>query len=175
MKYDAMAMELDSVLEAARALALAARTAPKARGVDEIKVITLTGDEKEELAAEMQKIGEATGVDFFPRDAKCVKASLAVVIIGVRNKPRGVPQCGLCGHPDCAANIKANGVCALCTVDLGIAVGSAVSIATDRRIDTRVMFTIGKAAVSLGLLKDTQQAFGLPLSISGKSPFFDRG
>ncbi len=175
MKYDALTMEQEAILDTAKAIAVAARTAPKARGVDELKVLVLTGDEKEILAKEMARIGEETGVQFFIRDATCMRAAQAVVLLGVRNKTRGVPSCGYCGYANCAENAKAKGICSLCVVDLGIAVGSAVSMAADRRVDTRVMFTAGKAAISLGLLDGVQQAYGLPLSVSGKSPFFDRG
>jgi uncharacterized ferredoxin-like protein len=59
-------------------------------------------------------------------------------------------------------------------VDVGIALGSAVSVAADHRVDTRIMFTIGKAALTLGFLDGVYQAYGLPLSATGKSPFFDR-
>jgi uncharacterized ferredoxin-like protein len=60
--------------------------------------------------------------------------------------------------------------------DLGIAVGSAVSVAADHRIDNRVMFSVGRAALKLGLLPDdVVNCYGIPLSISSKSIFFDRG
>jgi len=36
------------------------------------------------------------------------------------------------------------------------------------------MFTIGKAAASLGLLGEYRLIMGIPLSVSGKSPYFDR-
>jgi len=36
------------------------------------------------------------------------------------------------------------------------------------------MFTIGKAAASLGLMGEHELVMGIPLSVSGKSPFFDR-
>jgi uncharacterized ferredoxin-like protein len=36
------------------------------------------------------------------------------------------------------------------------------------------MFTIGQAAVSLGLLGDYKLIMGIPLTVAGKSPFFDR-
>jgi uncharacterized ferredoxin-like protein len=36
------------------------------------------------------------------------------------------------------------------------------------------MFTIGKAAASLGLPAGCGMVMGVPLSVSGKSPFFDR-
>ena len=47
-------------------------------------------------------------------------------------------------------------------------------IPADLRIDNRIMFTAGKAAASLGLLGDKKLIFGIPLSVSGKSPYFDR-
>ncbi|OHE67261.1 MAG: ferredoxin [Treponema sp. GWB1_62_6] len=153
---------------------MAARTAPKARGMDELIVTVVDGDDLERLADEMQRIGEARDVAFFTRDAKNIRTARMIVLIGVRNKTRGVPVCGNCGFANCAENAKASGVCALCVVDLGIAVGSAVSVAADRRVDTRVMFSAGKAAIALGFLEGAHTAYGLPLSVSGKNPFFDR-
>ena len=58
---------------------------------------------------------------------------------------------------------------------IGIAIGSAAAAAADARVDSRVMFSVGRAAKSLGLLGEKASlVLGLPLSISGKSPFFDR-
>jgi uncharacterized ferredoxin-like protein len=38
------------------------------------------------------------------------------------------------------------------------------------------MFSIGKAALNIGIFEEEVKiAYGIPLSISGKSPFFDRG
>jgi uncharacterized ferredoxin-like protein len=71
--------------------------------------------------------------------------------------------------------MQAGGVCAFNSGDLGIAIGSAVSRAADLRIDNRVLYSAGKAAVELELLgEDIVLAYGLPLSITGKNPFFDR-
>ena len=76
---------------------------------------------------------------------------------------------------DCVANRKAGANCALKITDLGIAVGSAVSVAADHRFDNRVMFSVGKAAIALKYLpEDVRVAYGIPLSASGKSKFFDR-
>ena len=48
-------------------------------------------------------------------------------------------------------------------------------MAADRRVDTRIMYTAGCAALALGLLgADVKIAYAIPLSISGKNPFFDR-
>jgi uncharacterized ferredoxin-like protein len=53
--------------------------------------------------------------------------------------------------------------------------GSAVSVAANHRIDNRIMFSVGKAAMELGYLpKEVRVAFGIPLSTSGKSVFYDR-
>ena len=59
-------------------------------------------------------------------------------------------------------------------MDLGIALGSAVKTAADLNIDNRMMYTIGSAAKALGLL-DADVIIGIPLSVSGKNIFFDRG
>ena len=72
--------------------------------------------------------------------------------------------------------LAAGGTCSFNAGDLGIAVGSAVSRAADLRIDNRIMYSAGKAALELGFLgSEVAIAYGIPLSVSGKSPFFDRG
>ena len=54
--------------------------------------------------------------------------------------------------------------------------GSAVSRAQAYGVDTRIMFSAGTAAAHLGLLGEgVQQVLAIPVSISSKSPFFDRG
>ena len=64
--------------------------------------------------------------------------------------------------------------CALNTVDVGIAVGSACAMAADLRVDTRVMFSAGLAAQRLDWLKGCKTVFAIPVSASSKNPFFDR-
>ncbi|MDD3489690.1 MAG: ferredoxin domain-containing protein, partial [Paludibacter sp.] len=64
--------------------------------------------------------------------------------------------------------------CAVNTVDVGIAIGSACSVAADHRVDSRVMFSVGRAAIELGLLPDCTSVYGIPVSSSSKNPFFDR-
>ena len=64
--------------------------------------------------------------------------------------------------------------CALNTVDVGIAVGSACAMAADMRVDTRVMFSAGLAAQRMNWLKDCKAVFAIPVSASSKNPFFDR-
>jgi uncharacterized ferredoxin-like protein len=165
------------VLDVAAKMVAAARTAPKARGVDNLSLAVATGDVLAMLAKRMRELasGGKAGA-FFNRDADNVDASLAVVLLGTRIAQQGVEHCGLCGFIDCADNRRHPGhPCVFNTGDLGIAVGSAVSVAMDERIDNRVMFSIGVAAKDLGLLgTDVAVIYGIPLSIGPKSPFFDR-
>jgi uncharacterized ferredoxin-like protein len=126
----------------------------------------------------MRKIGEAMNPDngkHFIRDAENVDTAQAVVLIGAKYMTRGLgDMCGLCGFTDCAACAEAGAACVFTAMDLGIALGSAVSLLADKRIDNRIMFTVGKAAASLGLLGEYKMIIGIPLSVSGKTPFFDR-
>jgi len=54
-----------------------------------------------------------------------------------------------------------------------IALGSAAKTAGLLNIDNRIMYTIGAAARKLKLL-DADVVIGFPLSVTGKSPYFDR-
>jgi len=175
MKIDGKDMEQAGLQEAARAICVAARTAPKGRGVDNLVTMVLTGEEKERIAREMQRIGEEGGPAFFRRDAENLRAAGALVLLGPRLKTRGLDYCGYCGYKDCEENRRNNGICAFNTGDLGIAIGSAVSAAADRRVDCRVFFSAGKAALNLKTLgEEVRIAYGIPLSVGGKNPFFDR-
>ena len=83
--------------------------------------------------------------------------------------------CQFCGFENCKACLDAGGKCAYTAMDLGIAIGAAVSVAADARVDNRVMFSAGRAAMEMKLLGEKVcQMVGIPLSVSGKSPFFDR-
>jgi uncharacterized ferredoxin-like protein len=166
-----------AVLNLAYGVCAALRTAPKACGIDHMETAILTGDDKDRLTAEMRRIGESFGKrgGFFIRDAGNVDASVAVVIAGAKYEPRDLGKlCNLCGFDDCGACSEAGATCIFTPLDLGIALGSAVAMVADNRVDNRIMFTIGKAAASLGLLGEHKLIMGIPLSVSGKSPFFDR-
>jgi uncharacterized ferredoxin-like protein len=167
--------EEQAVLNLAYAICAAARTAPKACGVDYMDTTVLTGEDKKKVACEMRRLGETMPAPFFIRDADNVDISDAIVLIGIKYKPRGLDNtCGICGFTDCNACAAAGATCVFTGVDLGIAIGSAVAMAADARVDNRIMFTVGKAAVSLGLMGEYKLIMGIPLSVSGKSPFFDR-
>jgi len=169
--------EKNGLQQVAELMLVAARTAPKARGVDNIVTAILAdAADKKALTDEMRRIAQTeTGVAFFERDAGNVDSAPVVVLIGTKVQPLGLSYCGFCGFANCAANLEAGGRCAFNAHDLGLAVGSAVGVAADHRVDNRVMFSVGRAALNLKLMgEETKIIFGIPLSVKGKSPFFDR-
>ena len=157
-------------------MAAAALTAPKASGRDPIRTAIVTGEDKDKLRDKMRAMGEATGQLLYTRDAGNVDESIAVVLIGCTGRYFGMDKCGMCGFESCRDCRAAGARCVFTVTDLGIAVGSAVSVAADHRIDNRVMFSVGRAALKLGYLPDdVVNCYGIPLAISSKSIFFDRG
>jgi len=177
MFIDSKKAEESAILNLAYSVCAAARTAPKACGIDHLETAILTGEDKDRVAAEMRKIAEGVGENgrHFRRDADNVDASGAVVLVGAKYESRGLGEmCKLCGYENCGICEGAGAVCVFTPIDLGIALGSAVSLVADNRIDNRIMFTIGQAAARLGLLGEYKLIMGIPLSASGKSVFYDR-
>ncbi len=160
------------VLQAVRQMMTAARTAPKGKGIDIIEVAMVTDEDINRLSEKMVSISEETGLKFFLRDAENILQAEALLIIGTRQQVQGL-NCGHCGFPTCERKPLAV-PCALNTVDVGIAVGSACATAADLRLDTRVMFSAGLAAQQLGMLGDCSCVMAIPVSASSKNPFFDR-
>lgn len=162
-----------SVLAAAHQIMLAARTAPKGKGIDIIEIGVATDKDILRLSEEMLRIAEQTGLKFFLRDAENIKSAEAIVLLGTRQQVQGL-NCGHCGFATCAEKPEAV-PCAINSVDLGIAIGSACAMAADLRVDTRVMFSAGLAAQHLHYLgTESRCVMAIPLSSSSKNPFFDR-
>ena len=147
---DSKNAEKDAILTAAKLMVASARTAPKGRGEDKIKTMILVEEDKDKIASVMDELGST-------RNAKNVRDSDAVVLIGVDF-----------GDP---LDKWINYQCKL--IDLGIAIGSAVTIASQMNIDNRIMATIGRAAAKMGIMK-ADEIQGIPLSTKGKNIFFDR-
>jgi uncharacterized ferredoxin-like protein len=177
MLINSKTAEESAILNLAYSVCAAARTAPKACGIDHLETAVLTGEDKDRLTAEMRRLGESHGEAglHFLRDADNVDVSGAVVLVGAKYEVRDLGEvCKLCGFHNCAACGKAGATCVFTAMDLGIALGSAVSLVADNRVDNRLMFTMGQAAASLGLLGEYKMIIGIPLSTSGKSVFYDR-
>ncbi|WNY26302.1 ferredoxin domain-containing protein [Methanolapillus ohkumae] len=181
MKVD---VEKEAVLQMAKEMLVAARTAPKGKGIDSLVTYILDDNEKEILATDMEKLAEKNGA-FFIRDAGNIRNSDVVTLIGLKNsKPLGL-NCGACGT-NCAGfaekkNEKSKNppasfdgpICAVKSVDLGIALGSAVSRAKDMCLDSRILYSAGATACITKMI-DAEYAFAVPLSVSGKNIYFDR-
>ena len=176
MIYTSEESERAAILQVARGMLAAARTAPKACGIDNIETLILDGAEKDKLADVMRKIGEEEDFPTFIRDAGNVDNSSCVALLAVRNSPIGLKSCGLCGFGNCAGATKAGASCNFNVTDLGIATGSAAAMAADNRIDNRIMWTAGTAAIRMGLFSEkVRVCYGIPLSARGKSVYYDRG
>lgn len=165
-------MRHEHVIECAKQMMTAARTAPKAKGVDIIEVMMITDDDIVALSNALHQIGENLGRGGLMRDAGNLLEADAVVLIASREEAMCL-NCGYCGFPSCGER-PAGVPCAMNTIDVGIAVGSAVATAADLRLDTRVMYSAGYAALKLGWMPGCNYIIGIPVSASSKNPFFDR-
>ena len=152
MIIDSTQAESEAVLQVAQLMMAAARTAPKAGGRDSITTVILSGKEKNQLADELEKIGRKKGPEFFIRDANNLRQAEIVVLIG--------------------AIIDDEEGRSLKLIDLGIAIGSAVKVASTLNIDNRIMYSVGVAAEEMRIIEGT--IVGIPLSVKGKNIFFDR-
>ena len=202
MIYNERTQRHEQVVASARQMLTAARTAPKARGVDIIEAILVEGDDLKLLAERMVEIGNNRNRPSFIRDAGNVLQAECIVAIGTRYQSLGL-NCGHCGFATCAEreNSQLSTLnsqlfevpCSLNSIDVGIAVGSACATAADLRLDTRVMYSIGVAVEQLGWMgstsysppvlggvpereggSDVKLVMGIAVSASSKNPFFDR-
>ena len=181
-----MTTESHAVKSVAGLMALSARTAPKAVGLDSIKIEVLTGTGQDKLANQMIKTAKELKIDFFRINGEQVKVSDATLLIGVEGHTPLGANCGGCGYATCAEMVKAVKAtkknnkalypgpnCVLKITDLGIAVGSAVKTAGIHNVDNRIMFSAGVVALKMGMLSGCSVAYGIPLKASGKNIFWD--
>ncbi|HUK50664.1 MAG TPA: DUF2148 domain-containing protein [Terriglobales bacterium] len=177
------ASEDEGLLQAAKMMLVSARTAPKSGGIDDVLTAIVLGKEKESLADEMDNIADQRQIAGFKRDAKNLRDSAAAVIIGVRGTKSYGLNCGACGYSTCAQFDEAEkrkGLdftgpnCVFKSLDLGIAIASAVKTASALDVDNRIMYRVGTAATRLNLLPEATVIMGIPISAKGKNIYFDR-
>ncbi len=169
----------DAIKLSAYLMSISARTAPKAKGEDDLEIIYVDGDDKDKIAEKMIKLAEDRGKGW-RRDGESIKKAEGILIIGVKGgKPLGL-NCGACGfNCDEIKKIKRSEGdfrgpnCIFKILDLGIALGSAVKLASIISVDNRIIYRIGVVARMLGIT-DADVAIGIPLASLGKNPFFDR-
>lgn len=162
----------ERALAVARSMITAARTAPKARGNDMLECVIIDGDDIVALSEAMKQLHADTGRPVYERDSANILKADCIVLIGIRLGVMGL-NCGHCGFATCGQK-TVQAPCAMNITDVGIAIGSACAQAADHRVDTRVMFSAGMGAMKLDIMPGCRQVFALPVSISSKSPFFDR-
>ena len=132
---------------------LAARTAPKGKGNDTINLLLAEKEDIDVIAKRMFEIDEEMDIPVFSRDARNILSCSVMLILGTKIQSLGLKKCGMCGYPNCAEKSKyPNHPCVFNTTDLGIAVGSAASIAMDNRVDNRILYTAGQAVLDLNLM-----------------------
>ncbi len=174
-------MDLERLAEqVAELMGISAITAPKSRGENYVVVEVITGRKLKKIAKEMIAYGEEVNDPFFVRDGKSVMASQAMLLVGLKDaKPVGL-NCGGCGFERCiipedVRELKdfRGPICMFRILDLGIALGSAVKTASIHNVDTRIMYRAAVIARRLGYT-DADLVMAIPISISGKSVFFDR-
>lgn len=162
----------EHLLNIAKQMMTAARTAPKGKGIDIIETATVTDEDIISLSQKTKVMYEENGMKFFLRDAENILNAEAIILIGTRQQVQGL-NCKYCGFDTCSEKPE-EVPCAINSVDLGIAIGSACATAADNRVDSRVMFSVGLAAQQLDWLKSCQCVMAIPISASSKNPFFDR-
>jgi uncharacterized ferredoxin-like protein len=182
-RIESQIAEKDAILEVARLMLVSARTAPKSGGVDDIVALIVCEKEKDAIAEEMERMAEERNLEGFRRDAKNVKDSEAVILIGVKGNRSFGLDCGACGYRTCKEFEKkkreirkdfAGPTCLFKALDLGIALCSAAKTASILNVDNRIMYRAGTAALKLELLPEATVIMGIPISVKGKSIFFDR-
>lgn len=162
----------------AEMMALSAKTAPKAKGEDFVRIKVLDARETQCLADLMEKFGQEKESPGFVRDSQGVRASGAVLLLAVENQTAGL-NCGACGKAKCKELVAIEAgdfsgpLCAWRVMDLGIAAGSAAKTASMFNADNRMMYRIGVIARKEGLIEG-ELVLGIPLAATGKNVFFDR-
>jgi len=175
--------EKDALLDAAKLMLTAARTAPKTAGIDDLATLIVYGKEKDSIASKREALDQERKIEGFRRDAKNVKDSETIILIGIGGNQSIGLNCGACGFNNCEEFERAEKklgedfvgpTCLFKALDLGIALGSAAKTASLLNVDNRIMYRIGAAASKLKMLPEATVIIGIPVSAKGKSIYFDR-
>lgn len=171
---------------AVKLMAASARTAPKAGGKDFLEIVVLTKDEDlKKIAEAMKKYApNSTNEAYWLRDASNIENSQSLLLVGLSKPVTAGYDCGACGYPTCEdfsknRQLKEKGMgysgphCVMRMIDIGVALSSAVKTASLLNVDNRVQQRVGAAAKALGLIK-SEVVLGIPVSITGKSIYYDR-
>jgi len=167
-------------------MAASARTAPKAGGKDFMEIVVITKDEELKKIAEAMKeyAPKSTNEAYWLRDASNIENSQALLLVGLSKPVTAGYDCGACGYPTCAEFAKNRVIqdkqmgysgphCVMRMIDIGVALASAAKTASMLNVDNRVQQRVGAAARAIGLIQG-EVVLGIPVSITGKSIYYDR-
>ncbi len=167
-------------------MAASAMTAPKAGGKDCLEIVALTDSEDlQKVADEMRKYAHNSSKEnYWHRDADNTENAQGLLLIGLAGPVTAGYDCGGCGYRTCKEFEEARELkdfemgytgphCIMRMMDIGVALASAAKQASLFNVDNRVQQRVGAAARALGYI-DCEVAMGIPVSISGKSIFYDR-
>ncbi|MHA1632046.1 MAG: ferredoxin domain-containing protein [Candidatus Freyarchaeota archaeon] len=181
MIHDFEKIKVDAMLNIVYQMAIAAKTAPKAKGEDSVEIAVVDNKDKDKVAKVMHEIGAITKDERWHRDAVNVEQADFILLLGIKRSDVLGANCGACGFPTCEKMLSARSkdtpfpgpFCAFKLIDLGIAAGSAAKTASILNLDNRIMFRVGVAAKQLNLI-NADYILGIPVSATEKNPFFDR-
>ena len=167
-------------------MAASARTAPKAGGKDFLEIVVIIKDEDLKKIADTMKeyAPKSTNEAYWLRDASNIENSQALLLVGLSKPVTAGYDCGACGYSTCGEfaknrqlNAKEMGYsgphCVMRMIDIGVALSSAAKTASLLNVDNRVQQRVGAAAKAIGLIKG-EVVLGIPVSITGKSIYYDR-
>lgn len=167
-------------------MAVSARTAPKAGGKDFLEIeIIIKEDDLKRIADSMEEYApKSTNEPYWLRDASNIKNSQALLLVGLKKPVTAGYDCGGCGYPTCKEFEKQRQMqekemgytgphCVMRIMDIGVALSSAAKTASILNVDNRVQQRVGAAARALGYIKG-EVVMGIPVSVSGKSIYYDR-
>ena len=171
---------------AVKLMAASARTAPKAGGKDFLEIVVITKEEDlKKLAEAMKQYAlSSTNEAYWLRDASNIENSQALLLISLAKPVTAGYDCGGCGYPTCSEFEKQRKIkekemgysgphCVMRMIDIGVALSSAAKTASLLNVDNRVQQRVGAAARALGYING-EVVMGIPVSITGKSIYFDR-
>ena len=167
-------------------MAASAMTAPKAGGKDCLEIVALTdSDDLKKVADEMRKYAHNSSKEnYWHRDAANIETAQGVLLIGLAGPVTAGYDCGGCGYSTCKEFEDSRDLkdfemgytgphCIMRMMDIGVALASAAKQASLFNVDNRVQQRVGATARALGYI-NCEVAMGIPVSISGKSIFYDR-
>jgi uncharacterized ferredoxin-like protein len=175
----------DMTVMVANLMGVAARTAPKAGGKDFLEIVVIDQDnDLQKIASAMKDYApRSTNEAYWLRDAANIENSQALVLIGLTKPNLAGYDCGGCGFATCKEfeqhrklQDKEMGYTARIAswmMDIGVALASAAKTASLMNVDNRVQQRVAATARALGYIK-TEVAMGIPVSVTGKSIYYDR-